>query len=81
MVYIIQTILDHNGDQVACEPSPVRFAHRAQAKQFLDPYIAHVYAEGRVEYEAEPQSWWACDAAASATVHRYTLADEPPMET
>ena len=80
MIYIIQTILNHNGDQVVCEPLPVRFAHRAVAKQFLDHYIAHVYAEVRVGYEAEPQSWWACEPTRSTTLHRYTLVDEPVAE-
>jgi hypothetical protein len=80
MIYIIKTTLDQNGDQVACEPLPVRFDQRAHARQFLDHYIAHVYADGRGGYEAEPQSWWACEATPSATVDRYTLVDEPVAE-
>jgi hypothetical protein len=77
MISIIKTILDHKGDQVAREALPVTFERAADARRFLDRYLADIYADGRGGYEAKHRSWWACDATASATVHRYTLVDEP----
>jgi hypothetical protein len=81
MIYIIKTILDHKGEQVARERLPVTFDRAADARRFLDRYLAQVYADGRGGLEAEGQRWWACDATAAATLHRYTLVDEPLIGT
>jgi hypothetical protein len=81
MIYIIKTILDHKGQQVAREPLPVMFDRAADARQFLDRYLADIYADGRGGYEAKHRSWWACDDSASATIHRYSLVDEPLVGT
>jgi hypothetical protein len=77
MICIIKTVLDHKGDQVARESLPVTFGCAADARRFLDRYLADVYADGRGGYEAKEESWWACDDKPTATIHRYTLVDEP----
>jgi hypothetical protein len=73
MIYIVRTIFDHQGSQVAREPLPVKFDRAADARRFLDRYIEQVYADGRGGFEPNHTSWWACDGTASATVHRFTL--------
>jgi hypothetical protein len=80
MVYIVKTVLDCNADRLAHEVLPVTFDRTADARRFMDRYIDQVY-DGRGGYEAEHQSWWACDATATATLHRYTLVDEPLIAT
>jgi hypothetical protein len=77
MIQIIETIVDHEGAQVAREPLPVTFHRAAEAKRFLDRYIEQVYPEGRRGFEHNQTSWWACDGTPSGTVHRFTLVDEP----
>jgi hypothetical protein len=81
MIYIIKTTLDQNGDQVARETLPVTFDRAADARQFLDCYLADVYADGRGGDAAKHRSWWACDDSASAAIHRYSLVDEPLVRT
>jgi hypothetical protein len=73
MIYVIKTILDHTGKEVASEPLPVTFDYAAGATRFLHRYVAQVYADGRRGYENDRQSWWGCDAGPAATLHRYTL--------
>jgi hypothetical protein len=65
---------------LAHEVLPVTFDRTADARRFMDRYIDQVY-EGRGGFEAEHQSWWACDATTTATLHRYTLVDEPLIGT
>jgi hypothetical protein len=76
MIYVVKTILDRNADLLVHEVLPVMFEQTANARRFMDCYIDQVY-DGRGGYEAEHQSWWACDATQIATLHRYTLVDEP----
>lgn len=78
MLYILKTILDRNGEIISRETLPVSFDAASGAKRFMVRYIAHVYADGKRGYEPEHVSWWACDATASATLHRYTLTSEGP---
>jgi hypothetical protein len=77
MIYIIETVLDDKGAQVAREPLPVKFDRAADARRFLDRYIEQVYADGRKGFEPNYTSWWACDGTPSATLHRFTLVDDP----
>lgn len=80
MIYIVKTILDCNAIRLAHEVLPVTFDRTAEAGRFMDRYIDQVY-DGQGGFEAEHQSWWACDATAPATLHRYTLVDEPRTGT
>ena len=80
MIYIIETILDCNGNRLAHEVLPVTFDRTADARRFMDRYIDQVY-EGRGGFEAEHQSWWASEFTATVTLHQYTLVDEPRTGT
>jgi hypothetical protein len=72
---LVKTIIGRNVDQLTHEVLPVTFDRTADARGFMDRYIDQVY-NGRGGYEAEHQSWWACDATSTAKLHRYTLVDE-----
>jgi hypothetical protein len=76
MVYILKTVLGRNGEPISREALPVVFDAASEARRFIVRYLAHVYAERG--YEPEHVSWWACDATASAMLHRYTLIAEGP---
>ena len=43
MIYIIETILEYNGNRLAHEVLPVTFDRTADARRFMDRYIDQVY--------------------------------------
>ena len=74
MVHIVKVIVDAQGSVVTGGSLPVSFESEIEASDFLDRYLALVFAEGKSGYQLEDAYWWGADETHDLHLHRYTIA-------
>jgi len=73
MFRISKAVFDSAGLMVAQGSLPVGFDSRADATDFMERYLALVFAGGKSGYQRDDQSWWGCDDTAELELHRYRI--------
>ena len=73
MVRISKAVFDAAGTIVARGALPLNFDTTADATDFMERYLALVFAGGKSGYQRDDESWWGCDDTLDLELHRYRI--------
>jgi hypothetical protein len=73
MARVCKVVQNARGALVGYNELPLRFDTAAQAIQFMNWYVAAVFAGGKCGYQREGRYWWGCDDSSELELHRYAV--------
>jgi hypothetical protein len=73
LFHIVKTVVNADGIVVSGAALPVSFDSRLEASDFLQRYLALVFAAGKIGHSPRGAYWWGCDETPDLHLHRYTI--------